>query len=198
MRKLALNLTMKRTLRTVAGAALAGALLVGCGQGEDSAASVPQGWGTMDTDRLSVSYPQGFKELGAGERSESDAAAAERMAGGETVGGIYVEFDFSTGVHSADDAAVAAESRVQVGGTPGKTTDVTVAGPDGSVEAKRITYAFTSDGSDGMPAKGTRVSGTMVTGLDSTDKPFLVTVNAKNGLLSESDVKSIVESIELK
>ncbi|WP_019889062.1 hypothetical protein [Streptomyces purpureus] len=185
--------TGRRAMAAVGAALLASAVLTGCG-GEDAAtAVVPQGWGELRTAGVDVACPKGFKEQGAGERSRYNAAAATLTQGGRTVGLITVQLDF-TNADSAEEAAIGAEAGVQLGSTIEGTKDVEIAGTD---DAKRVDFAFTSSGEENTPVAGTRVHGTIVTGLDSKDVTFAVRIDAQKGVLDDADLRRIIESIEV-
>ncbi|MDQ0750996.1 hypothetical protein QF034_005227 [Streptomyces africanus] len=188
----------KRGLRAAVGAGVTALLLTGCGGGDATADAAPAGWGTLTTERLSVAYPKGFKEVPAEKGSPYEVARATLTEDGVMTASMTVEFDFGTGMNTADMAAVGAESRVQLGATPVKTTEIDVAGPDGPEEARKITYTFTSKGKKGTPPKGTELAGVMLTGVDTRQRPYLITVNSKEGTLSRGDVSGIIDSIALK
>ncbi|MFE3597883.1 hypothetical protein [Streptomyces sp. NPDC059142] len=185
-------------VRTAVTAGLAAALLTACGTGGKEAATTPQGWSTLTTDRLTVAYPAEFKEVAAADLAEGNAAGAVRTKDGSPVGAIYVEFDYGQGINDADMAGTAAEARVQLGATPSETTEIEVAGPDGRAEARRVDWTSTSTGAKGQPPKGTKLAGVMIAGLDTKDRPYLITVNAEKGLLSDKDIKDIVSGVSLK
>ncbi|MEV6960137.1 hypothetical protein AB0M97_13220 [Streptomyces sp. NPDC051207] len=169
--------------------------LAGCGSSPSGSGSgsVPDGWGTLETKGVSVSYPKGYEEWGAARRGKHNAAAAGRTEGGRTVSVITVQLGF-TRADSAERAAVAAEAGIQMGADVEGQTDVELAGTD---EAKRIDFSFEATGEDGGPPKGTPVEGVILTGLDSTDTAFAVRVDAAGGELSEADLARIVESVEV-
>ncbi|MFP8907432.1 hypothetical protein [Streptomyces atacamensis] len=185
--------TAARALPALAAAALL-PLLAGCGGQEAGGVAAPEGWGTLETERLSVAHPGGYRELGEAERGEHNDAAAVLTEGGRTTGMVSVQLDFMK-AGDADMAATGAEARVQLGATPTGREDVEVEGTD---EARRIDYEFTSGGERGTPAKGTRMRGVMVAGLDSRDKAFLVTVDTVEGGLSEADLDRIVGSVTVR
>ena len=58
-----------KTRRTLLAAGLLTAFLAGCGDGGSNSASVPDGWGTLRTKGVDVSYPKGAD----GYREQSDA-----------------------------------------------------------------------------------------------------------------------------
>ncbi|MEV7087335.1 hypothetical protein AB0O07_15760 [Streptomyces sp. NPDC093085] len=186
-------------VRTALTAGLAATLLAACGTGAKDAATTPDGWSTLTTDRLTVAHPADFKQLAAGDLPEGDAAGAVQRKDGSPVGAIYVEFDYGTGINDVDMAGTAAQARIQLGATPVDTTDIEVATAKGdTAEARRIDWTSTSTGDDGQPPKGTPLAGVMVTGLDTKDRPFLITVNAEQGLLSDQQIKDIIASVSLK
>ncbi|MFI6699754.1 hypothetical protein ACIBJC_12400 [Streptomyces sp. NPDC050509] len=187
-----------RGVRTAVTAGLAAALLTACGTGGEEGATTPQGWSTLTTDRLTVAHPAEFKQVAAADLAEGDAAGAVRTKDGAPVGSIYVEFDYGQGINDADMAGTAAEARVQLGATPSETTEIEVAGPDGTAEARRVDWTSTSTGAEGQPPKGTKLAGVMIAGLDTKDRPYLITVNAEKGLLSDKDIKDIVAGVSLK
>jgi hypothetical protein len=194
-----------RTRRTHVAAGLLSALalaccagLTGCGSSRSGSgsgsATVPDGWGTLKTKGVSVSYPEGYDKWGAAERGTHNAAAAGRAEGGRTVSVITVQLGF-TQADSAEQAAIAAEAGIQMGADVRGQQDVELAGTD---EAKRIDFAFEATGGDGGPPKGTPVEGVILTGLDSTDTAFAVRVDAAGGELSDGDLERIVESVEVR
>ncbi|WP_327667260.1 hypothetical protein OHN37_29070 [Streptomyces sp. NBC_00485] len=185
-----------KTRRTFLAAGLLTALLAGCGDGGANSASVPDGWGTLKTKGVDVSYPKGsggYEEQGGAERSKYNAAAAVRTESGKTVSIITVQLDF-TQASSAEQAAIAAEAGIQMGASVKGEKDVKAAGAD---EAKRIDFTFKSAGQGDDPPKGTPVRGVIVTGLDSSGKTFAVRVDAVRGKLSDADLTKIVDSVEV-
>ncbi|MFE3515021.1 hypothetical protein [Streptomyces sp. NPDC059166] len=188
--------------KALLGAALAAALglplLTGCG-GTDTA-SVPDGWGTLDTRSVSVGYPkdQGYAPQPATERSRANAAVAVKEEKGVRTGMVSVQLDFATGVDDAGEAAAAAGAGIGLGATRKETEDVTLAGEESAREARRIDYEFTSNGEESTPAKGTRMTGVVVAGVDSKDVPFAIRINAVKGALSSADLDSFVSSITVK
>jgi hypothetical protein len=188
----------RRAGALLAGACAAALVLTGCdGQGggaSSAAGSVPSGWGTLKTRGVDVSYPKpAYREQGAGERSGYDAAAAVRTEQGVKVSLITVQLDF-TQAGSAEDAAVAAEAGVQLGATIKGDKKVKVHGTD---DARRVDFDYGSTGKGGTPPKGTRISGVILTGLDSKGKTFAVRIDAREGLLPDADLKKIVDSVEV-
>lgn len=187
----------KRGLRTGVAAGVAGLLLTGC-SGGGTMATTPEGWGTLNTDRLSVAYPKNFEKVAVDQRNRYAVAQVRRTEGGTTVAAMFVEFDYGTNMSTAETAGIGAEARIQLGATPTKTTKIEVAGPDGPEEARKITYTFAAKGITGEPPKGTRLEGVMLAGVDDQSRPYLITVNSKPGILSNQDVSDIVDSIALK
>ncbi|SFJ95335.1 hypothetical protein [Streptomyces pini] len=185
--------TAGRALPALAAAALL-PLLAGCGGQEAGGAAIPGGWGTLETERLTVAHPGGYREQGEGERGEHNDAAAVLTEDGRTTGMVSVQLDFMK-AGDPDMAATGAEARVQLGATPTGREEVEVEGTDG---ARRIDYEFTSTGERGTPGKGTRMRGVMVAGLDSRGKAFLVTVDTVEGGLSEADLDRIVDSVTVR
>ena len=185
--------TTGRALRALATAAVLFPLLTGCGGQKARTADLPRGWGVLETETLSVAYPEGYREQSAAERGEHNDAAATLSEGGRTTGMVSVQLDFMK-ARDADMAATGAEAGIQLGATPKGREAVQVEGTD---EARRIDYEFTSSGERNTPEKGTRMTGVMVVGLDSRDKAFVVTVNAVRGELSEADLSRIVDSISV-
>ncbi|MEW1657373.1 hypothetical protein [Streptomyces sp. NPDC093707] len=192
-----MNGKSKHGLRVAIAAGAAGLLLTGCGGGQAGAAT-PEGWGTLDTKRLSVGHPKGFTKVTVRKGNPYEVARATLTEGSVVVASMSVEFDFGTGLNTPDMAATGAEARIQFGATPVKTTEIKVAGPNGPEEARKIAYTFASKGREGTPPKGTRLEGVMLTGLDTEQRPYLITVNSTPGTLSERDVSNIVGSIALK
>ncbi|WP_406459241.1 hypothetical protein OG782_24160 [Streptomyces sp. NBC_00876] len=194
---------MKRSRALGAAAAAAAAigltLLTGCGG--DAAATVPDGWATLDTRSLSVGYPKdkGYREQPAADRSKNNAAVAlKEEAWGLRAGMVSVQLDFAEGVGDAEEAAAAAGAGIGLGATRKDTSDVRLAGAESARQARRIDYEFTSSGKERTPAKGTRMTGVVVAGVDSKDVPFAVRINAVKGSLSAADLDSFVESITVK
>ena len=185
-----------KTRRTFLAAGLLTAFLAGCGGGGSDSASVPDGWGTLRTKGVDVSYPKGaggYQEQSAAERSKYNAAAADRKENGKTVSIITVQLDF-TRASSAEQAAIAAEAGIQMGASVKGDKDVKLSGAD---EAKRIDFSFKSTGQDDDPPKGTPVKGVILTGLDSSGKTFAVRIDAVQGKLSDADLNRIVKSVEV-
>ncbi|MFI8190952.1 hypothetical protein ACIF8T_19420 [Streptomyces sp. NPDC085946] len=185
-----------KTRRTYAAAGLLAAavlVLAGCGEGGSDSAAVPDGWGTLETEGVSVSYPKRYEEQSAAERSKYNAAAAVRTEGGRTVSTLTVQLGF-TEADSAERAAIAAEAGIQMGADVKGTEDVELAGTD---EARRIDFAFEATGEDGGPPKGTPVEGVILTGLDSTGSAFAVRIDAQRGVLPDGDLEKIVDSVEV-
>ncbi|MET8247729.1 hypothetical protein ABZV31_26985 [Streptomyces sp. NPDC005202] len=183
---------------TVAAGLLTAAALTlsACGKGASDTASVPDGWGTLKTKGVSVSYPKGptgYVEQSAAERSRYNAAAAVRKQGGRTVSTITVQLDF-TQADSAEQAAIAAEAGIQMGASVKGEKNVKPAGTD---EAKRIDFTFKSTGEAGNPPKGTPIKGVILTGLDSSGTTFAVRIDAARGTLSDGDLKKITDSVEV-
>uniref|UniRef100_A0AAU3GRR5 Lipoprotein n=1 Tax=Streptomyces sp. NBC_01401 TaxID=2903854 RepID=A0AAU3GRR5_9ACTN len=179
-------------------AALTLTLLSGCG-GTDAAA-VPDGWGTLDTRSVSVGYPkdEGYAPQPASARGKSNAAVALKLEKGTRTGMVSVQLDFATGVSDAGEAAAAAGAGIGLGATRGDTRDVRLAGEESAREARRIDYEFTSTGEDSTPAKGTRMKGVVVAGVDSKDVPFAIRINALKDGLSSADLDDFVSSITVK
>ncbi|MCN9244470.1 hypothetical protein NGF19_27430 [Streptomyces sp. RY43-2] len=193
-----MNGKSKHGLRTAVAAGAVGLLLTGCGGGGKSAATTPEGWGTLNTERLSVAYPKGFEKVAVDKRNHYEVARARLTEGGTMTAVLSVEFDYGTGMNTAKMAGVGAEARIQLGATPVKSTEIEVAGPDGPEEARKITYTFAAKGRPGEPAKGTRLDGLMLAGVDDQSRPYLITVNSKPGTLSSRDISDIIDSVELK
>ncbi|MFI8002189.1 hypothetical protein [Streptomyces sp. NPDC086010] len=193
-----MTLTKSKALGTAVTAALGLTLLGGCG-GTDTA-SVPDGWGTLDTASVSVGYPkdQGYAVQPAAERAEANAAVALKEEKGLRTGMVSVQLDFATGVDDADEAAAAAGAGIGLGTTRKGTRDVRLAGEESARDARRIDYEFTSSGEQSTPAKGTRMTGVVVAGVDSKDVPFAIRVNAVKGALSPADLDAFVKSITVK
>ncbi|WP_254667843.1 hypothetical protein [Streptomyces griseus] len=187
-----------RGLGAVAAAALGLTLLTGCGGGDTAA--VPEGWGTLDTKSVSVGYPedQGYAPQPAAERGPANAAVAVKEEKGLRTGMVSVQLDFATGVGDAGEAAAAAGAGIGLGTTRKDTRDVRLAGEESARDARRIDYEFTSGGEDRTPAKGTRMTGVVVAGVDSRDVPFAVRVNAVKGALTPADLDAFVGSITVK
>ncbi|WP_381794537.1 hypothetical protein [Streptomyces niveus] len=197
-----------RTALATASAALATLLLAaGCGT-EAKSGTVPEGWGTLKTPAVTVAHPPAFKAQSAAERSKYNAAAATLADDGGTIGMITVQLDF-TDADSVEEAAIGAEAGVALGSTLGKQEEITVSGPDGDEEARRINFEFTQKvsgagsgaGTPGGaldPKAGTRVDGVIIAGLDAGDKTFAVRIDAVKGKLGEGDLKKIIDSITVE
>ncbi|RPK92339.1 MULTISPECIES: hypothetical protein [Streptomyces] len=195
---------MRATTAAVMGMAVMGAalLLTGCG-GDQGTASVPEGWGTLDTKSLGVGYPknQGYAEQPAGERAEANAAVALKVEDGIRTGMVSVQLDFATGVDDAAGAAAAAGAGIGLGSTRKATEDVRLAGPDSAGEARearRIDYDFTADGQEDTPNAGTPMTGVLVAGVDSKGVPFVVRLNAVKDAVDAKDLDAFVGSITVK
>ncbi|WP_258045281.1 hypothetical protein, partial [Streptomyces sp. B188M101] len=180
----------------------AAALLAGCGGDEDTA-SVPEGWGTLDTGSLRVGYPKndGYEEQPAGERAKANAAVALKEEDGIRTGMVSVQLDFATGVHDAAGAAAAAGAGIGLSTTRKATEDVRLAGPDSAGEARdarRIDYDFTADGQEDTPNAGTPMTGVLVAGVDAKGVPFVVRLNAVKDAVDAKDLDAFVGSITVK
>ncbi|WP_369197087.1 hypothetical protein [Streptomyces djakartensis] len=167
--------------------------LTGCGDPDPGAGSVPEGWGTLRTKGVDVSYPKGWQEQSAAERGGHNAAAAVRTEGGRKVAVVTVQLGF-TEAGSAEQAAIAAEAGIQMGAKVQGQKDVDLAGTD---DAKRIDFSFAATGEDGGPAKGTPVEGVILTGLDSSGTTFAVRIDARQGSLPDGDADRIIDSVEV-
>jgi hypothetical protein len=197
-----MNEKPKCRLRAAVAAGVVGLLMTGCGGGgttttTSNGSTTPTGWGTLNTDRLSVAYPKNFKKVAVDKRNRFEVARARLTEDGTTVAAMSVEFDYGTNMHTAETAGIGAEARIQLGGTPIENTKVKVAGPGGPEEARMITYTFATKGRTGEPPKGTRMEGIMVAGVDDQSRPYLITVNSTPGVLSNRDVSDIIGSIAL-
>ncbi|MFF7866962.1 hypothetical protein ACFZCT_10935 [Streptomyces qaidamensis] len=185
---------MKTRRACLAAALLTTALaLTGCGGTDSGAGSVPEGWGTLKTKGVDVSYPKGYAEQSAAERGKHNAAAAVRTEGGRKVSVITVQLAF-TEANSAEQAAIAAEAGIQLGAKVEGQQDVELAGADG---AKRIDFSFKATGEDGGPAAGTPVEGVILAGLDSADTAFAIRIDAQRGSLPDADLDRIIDSVEV-
>ncbi|WP_405795219.1 hypothetical protein [Streptomyces sp. NBC_01506] len=182
-------------------------LAAGCGTQAESG-TVPEGWGTLKTPALTVAHPPAFEAQGDGERSKYNAAAATLSDDSGTIGMITVQLDF-TDADSVEEAAIGAEAGIALGSTLGKQEEITVPGPDGDEEARRVNFAFTQkDSAAGSgagtpggaldPKAGTRVEGVIVAGLDADDKTYAVRIDAVEGKLGDGDLKRIIDSITVE
>ncbi|MEU6681557.1 hypothetical protein [Streptomyces sp. NPDC046832] len=167
--------------------------LTGCGSSDSGAGSVPEGWGTLKTKGVDVSYPQGYEEQSAAERGKHNAAAAVRTENGKKVSVLTVQLGF-TEANSAEQAAIAAEAGIQMGADVKGRQDVELAGTD---EARRIDFSFKATGEDGGPAAGTPVEGVILAGLDSRDTAFAIRIDARQGSLPDGDLDRIIDSVEV-
>ncbi|MFD7403814.1 hypothetical protein ACFV7R_14325 [Streptomyces sp. NPDC059866] len=182
-----------KTRRTLATAGLLTAALLAltaCGNGDSDAASVPDGWGTLKTKGVSVSYPPSYEKQ---RPTEHNAAVAVRTESGRTVSIVTVQLDF-TQANSAEQAAIGAEAGIQMGADVRGQQDVKLTGTD---DAKRIDFTFKSTGEDSDPPKGTPIEGVILTGLDSTDTTFAIRIDAAEGKLSDADLDRIIDSVEV-
>ncbi|MFJ5862979.1 hypothetical protein ACIQEY_00975 [Streptomyces parvus] len=198
-----------RRRRTITGAAVTAAavattalLLTGCG-GDADKASVPEGWGTLETGSLSVGYPksEGYAEQPSAERAKANAAVALKEENGIRTGMVSVQLNFATGVRDAAGAAAAAGAGIGLNSTRKATDDVRLAGPEDAPEARearRIDYAFTSDGQEDTPNRGTPMTGVLVAGVDSKGVPFVVRLNAVKDAVDAEDLDAFVGSITVK
>jgi hypothetical protein len=185
---------MKTRRACLAAALLTTAVaLTGCGSSDSGTGSVPEGWGTLRTKGVDVSYPKGYEEQSAAERGKHNAAAAVRTEGGKKVSVVTVQLGF-TEANSAEQAAIAAEAGIQMGADVKGQKDVELAGTDG---AKRIDFSFKATGEDGGPAKGTPVEGVILAGLDPDDTAFAVRIDAQQGSLPDGDLDRIIDSVEV-
>ncbi|MGW0293911.1 hypothetical protein [Streptomyces tuirus] len=186
---------MKTRRACLAAALLTTALaLTGCGATDSGAGSVPEGWGTLKTKGVDVSYPKGYTEQSAAERGRHNAAAAVRTQGGKKVSVITVQLAF-TEANSPEQAAIAAEAGIQMGADVKGQKDVELAGADG---ARRIDFSFKATGEDGGPARGTPVEGVILAGLDSKDTAFAIRIDAEQGALPDGDLARIIDSVEVR
>ncbi|MEV7421045.1 hypothetical protein [Streptomyces sp. NPDC091212] len=162
----------------------------GTGGGTGAGGTLPEGWGTLRTSALTVAHPPGFTPQSATERSKYNAAAATLSEGGEDVGMITVQLDF-TDADSAEEAAIGAEAGIALGSTLGKQSEIEVAGPGGEKEeARRVDFEFTR--------KGSRVKGVIVAGIDTAKKAYAVRIDAVKGKLGDGDLRRILDSLTLK
>ncbi|MFJ2026578.1 hypothetical protein ACIODW_22620 [Streptomyces sp. NPDC087897] len=191
-----------RAGRAAVAAAVVGAtlLLSGCGGDGGSGATVPEGWGTLDTKSLSVGYPkdEGYAEQPAGERAKANAAVALKEEDGIRTGMVSVQLNFATGVRDAAGAAAAAGAGIGLNSTRKATEDVRLAGPADAREARRIDYDFTADGQENTPTRGTPMTGVLVAGVDTKGVPFVVRLNAVKDAVDAEDLDAFVESITVK
>lgn len=192
-----------RASRQAAATALGLCLLLpltGCGGDPGDKASVPEGWGTLDTESLSVGYPrgEGYAEQPAAERSRNNAAVALKVEDGIRTGMVSVQLDFATGVSDAGGAAAAAGAGIGLGSTRKATEDVRLAGPEKARDARRIDYDYTADGRDDTPNRGTPMTGVLVAGVDSGGVPFVVRLNAVRGEVTGGQLDAFVGSITVK
>ncbi|WP_330173874.1 hypothetical protein OG875_09995 [Streptomyces sp. NBC_01498] len=192
---------------TVSGVLATLLLAAGCGTESESAA-VPESWGKLRTPAVTVAHPPAFEAQSAAERSKYNAAAATLSDESGAVGMITVQLDF-TDADSVEEAAIGAEAGVALGSTLGKQEEITVSGPDGDLEARQVTFAFTQrDSAAGSgtgtpggtldPKAGTRVDGVIVAGLDTDDRTYAVRIDAVKGKLSKGDLNKIIDSITVE
>ncbi|MGW1292537.1 hypothetical protein [Streptomyces sp. NPDC002533] len=191
-----------RTTAVTAAAAAVAVLLAGCG-GDGDTASVPEGWGTLETGSLNVGYPKnkGYAEQPAAERAKANAAVALKEENGIRTGMVSVQLNFATGVRDAAGAAAAAGAGIGLNSTRKATEDVRLAGPADAPEARearRIDYDFTADGEQNTPNRGTPMTGVLVAGVDSKGVPFVVRLNAVKDAVDAEDLDAFVGSITVK
>ncbi|MFF3453323.1 hypothetical protein ACFYXH_03150 [Streptomyces sp. NPDC002730] len=179
-----------RTTATAAAIAASALLLTACG-GEKQAS--PAGWKTLHTKKVDVGYPDGYKELPAGERSKNTDAEAVLTEDGTSTVRISVALDFAQ-TSRLDMAVLVAEGVYEVGGTPKGEKDVKI---PGAKEARQVAHEFASSGEDGTPAKGTPMTAVDVVGMDGSDRPWDVRVIAPKGKLSPDELKKIVNTIKV-
>ncbi|WP_031083464.1 hypothetical protein [Streptomyces sp. NRRL WC-3549] len=188
--------------RTGRGLPTAGLLLAvgltaaGCGD-DEVAGKAPEGWAELTTASVTVAHPAAFRAQGDAERDRHNAAAARMAQDGRTTGTLTVQLDF-TDADSAEEAAIGAEAGIALGSRLRKQSDVRVKGPEQVRDAKRVDFDFTSGGEDDSPPRGTRVSGVIVTGLDSHHRTYAVRVDTAEGALPDADLDRIVESITVR
>ncbi|MFE1248207.1 hypothetical protein [Streptomyces sp. NPDC058741] len=184
-----------KTRRACLAAALltTAAALTGCGSSGSGADAVPEGWGTLKTEGVDVSYPKGYERQSTAERGPHNAAAAVRTRDGRKVSVLTVQLGF-TEADSAEQAGIAAEAGIQMGADVEGQKDVELAGTG---EARRIDFSFRATGEDGGPAKGTPVEGVILAGLDSAGTAFAVRIDAERGTLPEEDLERIVDSVRV-
>ncbi|MEU0301905.1 hypothetical protein ABZ252_20915 [Streptomyces sp. NPDC006175] len=193
-----LTSTRSRTLGAATTATLTLTLLGGCGGG--NAATIPDGWATLDTKSVSVGYPEdeGYDPQPAAERGRANAAVALKEEKGVRTGMVSVQLDFATGVSDAGEAAAAAGAGIGLGATRKETRDVRLAGAESARDARRIDYEFTSTGEESTPPKGTRMTGVVVTGVDSKGTPFAIRLNAMKSSLPPAGLETFTHSITVK
>ncbi|MET7638218.1 hypothetical protein [Streptomyces sp. NPDC005438] len=173
-------------------ALVVGALaLSGCG-GEESKGE-PEGWKTLRTPRVTVSYPGEWKAQSAAERGEHTQGAAVVVKDGRTVAKVAVQLRFIKN-GDAEMAAAAAMGSVELGGRIKGQRKVEVPGTD---DARRVDYTQTGDGKPGKPAKGAKITGIDVVGVDSEDAPFLVRVSATEEGASKRTLEKIADSVRV-
>ncbi|MFD7442524.1 hypothetical protein [Streptomyces sp. NPDC059909] len=185
--------TPRRALVALGAAVLAAALVTGCA-GDGGGGAAPEGWGTLDAKRLTVSFPKGFKPLtGAGLGKNNDAAAVLTQDG-VIVAKIAVQTNFMQ-AGDVDMAALGARSTFVLGARAKSQKEIDVEGTD---EARRVDYdTQRSNGKDNAPPEGTPIEGTDVVAMDAQDDPFLVRVIRKEGSIPAADIDKIIESVTI-
>lgn len=185
----------RRGVRTLAaalgGTALAGALLTGCGGGED--AGPAEGFERLKTERVSVDYPKGWQVQSAQDRGALADGAVVLTKGGHQLGKISVVLDFDE-TQDADAAAVSVLSDHQL---QGKTEDIKNVSVDGTDDGRRVDYSFKAAGTSASPPKGTRVNGVDVLGTDKKGETFLVRINGTQGALDSGALKAVADSVRV-
>ena len=167
-------------------------VMAGC---SDSADKAPDGWETLATRGVDVSFPasgpEAFRAQSDNELGRSVAAAAVRTEHDRRVAMISVQLEF-TQARDPDGAATGAEAGVQLGSTLQGTQKISL---NGDNDARRVDFDFTSTGAQQTPKKGTRVHGVILTGLDSKDRTFAVRIDAQKGELADSSLTKIIDTV---
>ncbi|MFD7535911.1 hypothetical protein [Streptomyces sp. NPDC059819] len=184
------NISTFRTAAALA-AVLGGALLTGCG-GSDGEAK-EGGWPELDAQQVTLNHPETYKLVDKRDLPKGVAAEADVKEGTVQSARIYVQTKFMQ-AGDVDMAALGASTMYEFGGTPTDQKDIEVKGTD---RAKLQSYTFASSGKDNSPARGTRMVGINVVGMDHEADPWVVRITAPQGKISHADLDKIVKSIRV-
>lgn len=177
----------------VAGAVAGGALLL-AGCGGESGGGAPEGWRTLQTEKVTVAYPKGWKAVPKAELSKGTDGVAALEKGGREIAKVGVQLDFmSSG--DAELAAGAAQASIEFNGRIGKQQKVDVPGTD---DAQRTDFTQTGDGSPGKAPKGAKINGIDIVGIDAEDHAFLVRIIGTEDGASKAELEKIADSVEVK
>lgn len=183
-----------RSASWVTAVALAGSGLLLAGCGGQGAGAAPEGWKTLDTEQVSVSYPKEWKALPKSELSEGTDGVAVLVKDGREIAKVGVQGNFlSKG--DAKLAAGAAQASIEFNGRIGKQQKIDVPGTD---DAQRTDFTQTGDGAPGKAPKGAKINGIDVVGVNAEDHAFLVRIIATEDGADKDELTQIAESVEVK